>query len=591
MKYPKEYLDEIKTRLKVSNVVSRTVNLKKRGKEYVGLSPFKNEKTPSFTVNDEKEFYHCFSTSEHGNIFDFVMKTQNLKFGEAVKMLANLAGLQPYTFSKQDEEREKNWNIYKSIYSKYVEFYHNEIFKNPLAIKAKEYIKKRGLTVNEVKNFKIGYVTQDTDFFEILLKEFDENSLKISGLFYFDEKKKKYVEKFKDRVIFPINNISGNPIALGGRIMQEKNYLAKYINSPETLFFKKGSNLFNLDKARKLSNQSDNIFLVEGYMDVIGLYKNGIQNVVANLGTSLTTKQILILNQFFEHIIICFDGDESGYKAAVRAAENSIIELKPEKKISFLFLPNNHDPDSFSNEHGKDKFLEFTKNNLVSIHKFIFDHHLKITDDNPSSRAIFEKKLRTIASTIRDEYIKKYILEYFLEKIYELTPNINLKNKIKYTKNTKSLKTTQSYYNETKSLKPIEIKEFSFLYIILNKPELVKKNYNLIQDVKLFSNENKLLFEEILHQSNNLEETNLKSLKIDQNLIDRILKYASIKHILSKNLNDDEKILEILSEVIRDLKNYELELRISDLESKFSKDLSEATFNELKELKKQQKIN
>ncbi len=591
MKYPKEYLDEIKTRLKVSNVVSRTVNLKKRGKEYVGLSPFKNEKTPSFTVNDEKEFYHCFSTSEHGNIFDFVMKTQNLKFGEAVKMLANLAGLQPYTFSKQDEERERSWNIYKSIYSKYVEFYHNEIFKNPLATKAKEYIKKRGLTVNEVKNFKIGYVTQDTDFFEILLKEFDENSLKISGLFYFDEKKKKYVEKFKDRVIFPINNISGNPIALGGRIMQEKNYLAKYINSPETLFFKKGSNLFNLDKARKLSNQSDNIFLVEGYMDVIGLYKNGIQNVVANLGTSLTTKQILILNQFFEHIIICFDGDESGYKAAVRAAENSIIELKPEKKISFLFLPNNHDPDSFSNEHGKDKFLEFTKNNLVSIHKFIFDHHLKITDDNPSSRAIFEKKLRTIASTIRDEYIKKYILEYFLEKIYELTPNINLKNKIKYTKNTRSLKTTQSYYNETKSLKPIEIKEFSFLYIILNKPELVKKNYNLIQDVKLFSNENKLLFEEILHQSNNLEETNLESLKIDQNLIDRILKYASIKHILSKNLNDDEKILEILSEVIRDLKNYELELRISDLESKFSKDLSEATFNELKELKKQQKIN
>ena len=591
MKYPKEYLDEIKTRLKVSNVVSRTVNLKKRGKEYVGLSPFKNEKTPSFTVNDEKEFYHCFSTSEHGNIFDFVMKTQNLKFGEAVKMLANLAGLQPYTFSKQDEERERNWNIYKSIYSKYVEFYHNEIFKNPLAIKAKEYIKKRGLTVNEVKNFKIGYVTQDADFFVILLKEFDEDSLKSSGLFYFDEKKKKYVEKFKDRVIFPINNISGNPIALGGRIMEEKNYLAKYINSPETLFFKKGSNLFNLDKARKLSNQSDNIFLVEGYMDVIGLYKNGIQNVVANLGTSLTTKQILILNQFFEHIIICFDGDESGYKAAVRAAENSIIELKPEKKISFLFLPNNHDPDSFSNEYGKDKFLEFTKNNLVSIHKFIFDHHLKITDDNPSSRAIFEKKLRTIASTIRDEYIKKYILEYFLEKIYELTPNINLKNKIKYTKNTKSLKTTQSYYNETKSLKPIEIKEFSFLYIILNKPELVKKNYNLIQDVKLFSNENKLLFEEILSQSNNLEETNLEILKIDQNLIDRILKYASIKHILSKNLNDDEKILEILSEVIRDLKNYELELRISDLESKFSKDLSEATFNELKELKKQQKIN
>ena len=130
MKNPKEYLDEIKTRLKVSTVVSKTVSLKKRGKEFVGLSPFKNEKTPSFTVNDEKEFYHCFATSEHGNIFDFVMKIQNLKFGEAVKYLAQLAGMQPYMFSKQDEEREKKWKEYQSIFSQYIDFYHNELLNN-----------------------------------------------------------------------------------------------------------------------------------------------------------------------------------------------------------------------------------------------------------------------------------------------------------------------------------------------------------------------------------------------------------------------------------------------------------------------------
>ena len=130
MKYPKEYLDEIKTRLKVSTVVSKSVVLKKRGKEFVGLSPFKNEKTPSFTVNDEKEFYHCFATSEHGNIFDFVMKTQNLRFGEAVRYLANLAGMQPYTFSKQDVEREKKWKEYSSIFKLYTDFYHNELLKN-----------------------------------------------------------------------------------------------------------------------------------------------------------------------------------------------------------------------------------------------------------------------------------------------------------------------------------------------------------------------------------------------------------------------------------------------------------------------------
>jgi len=591
MKYPKEYLDEIKTRLKVSTVVSKTVNLKKRGKEYVGLSPFKSEKTPSFTVNDEKEFYHCFSTSEHGNIFDFVMKTQNLKFGEAVKTLANLAGMRPYTFSKLDEEREKDWIEYKSIYTKYVDKYHNQLFKNPTSESAKNYLKKRGLTIEEVKKFKIGFVNSDLNFYEELLKEHEEKKLKDCGLFYFDERKKKYIERFRDRIIFPINNISGDPIGFGGRILDNNKNLAKYINSPETVFFKKGSNLFNLDRARKLSNKVDNIYLVEGYMDVIGLSKNGIENSVANLGTSLTSRQILILNQFFDHTIICFDGDESGYKAALRAAENSIVELMPDKKISFLFLPDNHDPDSFSNKYGREYFIEFSNNNCLPIHKFILEHYAKLMDDSPSSRAIFEKKLRSISSNIKDEYIKKYVLEYFLDKVSDLTPNINRKSYKKIYKVAKSLKKTQNYYNETKSLKSIEIKEFSFLYIILKKPELIKDNLYLIENVKLFSNENKLVFEQILKQSNNFEKTNIDNLKIDQNLIDRVFKYASIKHIIEKNFNDNQKTLEILNEVLRDLKNYELEYRISELESKFSKDLSEETFEELKELKKQQKIN
>ncbi len=591
MKYPKEYLEEIKTRLKVSTVVSKTVNLKKRGKEYVGLSPFKTEKTPSFTVNDEKEFYHCFSTAEHGNIFDFVMKTQNLKFGEAVRSLANLAGMQPYTFSKEDEIREKKWNNYKSILNKYVDHYHYELLKNSNSIRAKDYLKKRGITKEEVKKFKIGFETNDLTFQQNIFKEFNENEIKETGLFYFDENKKKYVSRFRDRVIFPIKNISGDPIAIGGRILNDNKYLAKYINSPETLFFKKGSNLFNLDFARKLSNNVNNIFLVEGYMDVIGLSKNKIDNVVANLGTSLTSRQILTLNQFFDEIVICFDGDDSGYKAALRAAENSLIELKPEKKISFLFLPDNHDPDSFVNKNGKDFFLEFSINNSVSIHKFIYNHYFNEMDDNPSSRATFEKKLRSISSTIKDEFIRKYVLEYFLDKISELTPNTSSKYKKNYSKIAKSLKSTQNYYNETKSFKAIDIKEFSFLYILLKKPKLIKDNFNLIENVKLFSSENKLLLEEIFVQSNNFENTNIEKISVDQNLIERVLKYASIKHIMIKNFNDDEKILEILSEIIRDLKNYELEIRIEELESRFSKDLSEVTFNELKELKKLQKIN
>ena len=277
MKYPKEYLDEIKTRLKVSTVVSKTVKLKKRGKEFVGLSPFKTEKTPSFTVNDEKEFYHCFSTSEHGNIFDFVMKTQNLRFGEAVKILSNMAGMQPYTFSKEDEEREIKWKLYKSICKNFSDFYKEELFKNKKSFNAKNYLKKRGLSAQEVKKFNIGFVTEDIDFFEKLKKDFSEEIIKETGLFYYDEKKQRYISRFRNRIIFPITNISSYIIGFGGRIIDQNSKLAKYINSPETPFFKKGSNLYNLDNARKLSNKSENVFLVEGYMDVIGLHKVDIK--------------------------------------------------------------------------------------------------------------------------------------------------------------------------------------------------------------------------------------------------------------------------------------------------------------------------
>ncbi len=591
MKYPKEYLDEIKTRLKVSTVVSKSVALKKRGKEFVGLSPFKNEKTPSFTVNDEKEFYHCFATSEHGNIFDFVMKTQNFKFGEAVKHLAQLAGMQPYMFSKEDEEREEEWKEYLSIYNQYVEFYHNELLKNDNFSYARDYLKKRSLGKDEVKKFKIGYIEKNPNFFDKLKNVFSEKALVESGLFYLDEKKKVYVERFRGRLIFPINNISGQPIALGGRIIEKLDYLAKYINSPETNFFKKGSNLYNLDLARKLSNKLDHIYLVEGYMDVVGLSKNGIENAVANLGTSLTYRQILTLNQFFDDIIICFDGDESGYKAALRAAENSIKELKPEKQISFLFLPDKEDPDSYVNKNGKNNFIDFAKQNKLSIHQFIFNHYKKQTENNPSSMAIFEKKLREIVNTIKDNFIKKYVLEYFLEKISELTPYSNQNKKKSYFKKIKSLESTKKHFNESQSLTGIELKEFSFLYLIMNNLKLLQSNIYLLENIKLFTKVNKQIFKLIFDKLKSREQISIEDFNLDKQLLDKINKFAPIKHILKNKSNNSHEIIELLEDISRDLMNYNLEFRIQELESRFSKDLSEATFNELKELKKKQNIN
>ena len=591
MKYPKEYLEEIKTRLKVSNIVSKTVNLKKRGKEFVGLSPFKNEKTPSFTVNDEKGFYHCFSTSEHGNIFDFLMKTQNLKFGEAVKTLANLAGMRPYTFSKIDEEREKNWQEYSSIYSDYVDHYHNELTKNNNLNYVRQYLKKRNLSIEEIKKFKIGFVEKNFNFVDKIINVYNKKKILDTGLFYFDDNKKKFVERFKNRIIFPINNITSKPIALGGRLLEESKFQAKYINSPETPHFKKGSILYNLDKARKLSNNVENIYLVEGYMDVIGLSKNGIENVVANLGTSLTNQQIKILNQFFDNIVICFDGDESGYKAALRAAENSIVELKPDKDISFLFLENNEDPDSFVNKNGKEYFIEFSNKNTIPIHKFLFNHYKNQTEKNPSSQAIFEKKLRSLSNSINDEYVKKYTLEFFLEKISELTPNINKKYGYFKKKQIKSLEHTKKIINNTESLTSIELKEFSLLFLMINYIELFQENFYIIEDVKLFTKENVIIFNSLINRLKDNTKFSLEDLSLDSQILEKIFKYAPIKNILIKKDDNLSTILELFDEIKRDLKNHELELRIEELESKFSKDLSETTFDEIRKLKKLQKIN
>ncbi len=589
MKYPKEYLDEIKIRLKVSTVVSKHVSLKKRGKEFVGLSPFKNEKTPSFTVNDEKGFYHCFSTSEHGNIFDFVMKMQNLKFGEAVKFLANLAGMAPYRFSKVDEQREKEWNEYTSIYSDYANYYHNELLNSPNSKIALDYLKKRKINNLIIKEFKIGFVNFNSSLYERLSKKYDIKILNESGLFYYDEYKKIYVERFRNRIIFPINSLSGKPMAFGGRIIDTKNKYAKYINSPETNFFRKGNNLYNLDRVRKISHKFDEVFLVEGYMDVIGLSKFGIENCIANLGTALTDKQIYMVTQFFDNIVICFDGDESGYKAAIRAAENSIKSVLPDKQIYFLFLPDGEDPDTFVEKKGKNEFLNFFNNNKIPIHKLIFEHYKKENSSSPSALASLEKKLKAIANSVKDSVVKKYILGYFLESLAQHSPGTVFKNLNKsFIGFNKPLDKTKKLVKDTESFSSIDIKEFCLLYIILNNLNFFYQRSDLLENVKFFKKENGMIFSKIIEC---LTSGNINTLQIDHQLLDQIEKYANIKHIVYKNDKDESKIVEIFNDIKNELKTHDLELRIQELESKFAEDFNQNTFDEINRLKKEQNIN
>ena len=243
------------------------------------------------------------------------------------------------------------------------------------------------------------------------------------------------------------------------------------------------------------------------------------------------------------------------------------------------------------NKNGKANFIEFTKQSKLSIHQFIFSHYKKQTENNPSSMAIFEKRLREVANTIKDDYIKKYVLEYFLEKIAELTPHSNQKNKKSYKKPTKSLDATKKYYNESQSLSGVELKEFSLIYLVINNLNLMQSNIHLIENIKLFTEVNKKIFNQIIEVLKSENQIAVQDLNLDSQIIEKINKFAPIKYILKNNSEDEQKIIELLEDISRDLMNYDLEFRIQELESKFSVDMSESTFNELKELKKKQNLN
>ena len=593
MKYPKEYLEEIKLRLKVSQVVGKSVKLKKRGKEFIGLSPFSNEKTPSFTVNDEKGFYHCFSSAEHGNIFDFLMKTKNYKFGEAVKTLALEAGMQPYKFSKQDEEKENRWNIYKRILEKYTDFCHKEIVsgKHPEII---EYLDKRKITKKEIIFFKIGFSPLKNDFYEQLKKEFDEKQIALSGIYYLDEKNKQHIDRFRNRIIFPVKNLNNFIFALGGRALS-KSALAKYINSPETEFYRKGNNLYNISAAKEFRNKKDEVFIVEGYMDVISLHKFGIENVVANLGTAMTERQIELIWKFFKNPIICLDGDNSGKKAAVRAAERLFPLIRPDSNIYFLTLPENLDPDGYINQKGKEAFLKFSESK-IDIQNFIWNsYYEQVNINNPQSLTVFEKKIKSLCGEIKDKVLAKYFLDNFVRKINELTPNIHFKNRnfSKFKKNMTPLQQTKDVYNKRKKFEEKELKEYSILFLVINNLDIFRKNIELISEIT-FSNEllnefKKKLIDYLLSEEF-FDRKRLETKHFDEkfgNIINTINNEAPVK-IIYKNKNEAE-IVSIFNEISNEIEKIELRKKIESLEAKVSLNLDEKLYGELLSLRNQLK--
>ena len=591
MKYPKEYLDEIKLRLKVSSVVGKTVQLKKRGKEFIGLSPFKNEKSPSFTVNDEKEFYHCFSSGEHGNIFDFLMKTKSIGFGEAVRSLAAEAGMQPYRFSNFDQKKDLRFQTYKNILKDYSHFFHHQLFKENNK-DAKEYLYGRGLNKNIIEEFQLGYVPWQNNFYEELLKKYSEEEIHLTGLYYKNDKTGKFIDRFNSRIIFPVNSITGDTIAFGGRIIYESK-LAKYINSPETEFYKKGNMIFNLDKAKECRSNTDEVLIVEGYMDVVSVYSSGIKNVIANSGTALTERQISLIWKFFSNPIICLDGDDSGQKAALRIAERLFSLINDKNKIFFSIMPRGTDPDDFIKKNGKEGLLNLLKEKEI-IQSFIWNCYLEnIDQNNPYEISKFEKEIKNLSYSIKDEILKKYVLEDFLEKIKKLTPiqssRQNYKNFLSNRKKDyQILKETKLLHQKRKDLSKNQIIELSIIFIILNFADLAIKKTKELYELNFLTEKNEGLKNKIITSLNERVKIDdfKRNLEKEYKQILKEIEENSNIHVIVKNKTDQD-ILDLLEELIKDYKDQQNLKKIESLEQELINNLDENSYSELIKLKSQ----
>ncbi len=425
MRFTPQFLDELRARLPVSEVVGRRVKLKRAGKEWKGLSPFQQEKTPSFTVNDQKQFYHDFSSGKHGNIFDFVMETEGVSFPEAVERLAAMAGL-PLPAASPDaaehEQRRKTLYDVMELAAKY--------FADTLAsrngARARGYLGDRGITPATQLQFRIGYAHAE----RFALKEqlgaqgISVDDMVEAGLLIAGEDIPVPYDRFRDRVMFPITDARGRVIAFGGRAL-EKDVAAKYLNSPETPLFHKGDNLYNLGPARQAAHNGSPLVVVEGYIDVIAMVGAGYPASVAPLGTALTENQLALLWKMADEPILCFDGDKAGQKAAWRAADLALPHLKPGKSLRFALLPEGQDPDDLARSGGR-AAIEEVISSARGLAEVIWSREIEGgTFATPERRAALEARIGELAGGIRDDVVRRYYRQDFSERLQRtFTPEV-----------------------------------------------------------------------------------------------------------------------------------------------------------------------
>ncbi len=420
MGFPSEFLDELHNRVALADVIGRRVKLTRRGREHLGLCPFHNEKTPSFTLNEDKGFYHCFGCGAHGDVIEFVMRSENLPFPEAVERLAADAGLTVPESSPQDREREKQRHSLLEVVEAAADWFTEQLVGKG-GSQAHAYLQERNLDQEALDTFRLGFAPDARAALKqaLVARGIHEKLLIDAGLVITPEDGRDSYDRFRNRVIFPITDRRGRVIAFGGRALVEEvpapdggtRKIAKYLNSPETPLFHKGHVLYGLARALPAMRDTGQALVTEGYMDVIALHRAGLACAVAPLGTALTEDQMRLLWRAVDEPVLCFDGDAGGTRAAARAAERALPLLTPGKSLRFANLPAGEDPDSLIKQGGRNA-MDTVIANAQPLSEVIWEMETSLQSvDTPERRAGLESRLmariRTIAHhTVQDHYAR-----------------------------------------------------------------------------------------------------------------------------------------------------------------------------------------
>ena len=420
MRFPPQFLDELRARLPVSDVVGKRVKLKKAGREWKGLSPFNKERTPSFFVNDQKGFYHDFSSGKHGDIFAFVMDTEGVTFPEAVERLAAMAGLAVPKMSEEAEAQEHHRRTLHDVIELAAKFFEATLASRSGA-KARGYLADRGLDPATQLKFRIGYAPAE----RFALKEhlgghgISPDDMIEAGLLVAGDDIPLPYDRFRDRVIFPISDLAGRVVAFGGRAL-DPDAPAKYLNSPETPLFHKGAMLYNGAAARAAAHKGELVVAVEGYVDVIAMVTAGFGATVAPLGTALTEDQLALLWKMADEPILCFDGDSAGQRAAFRAVDLALPRLKPGKSLLFAGLPDGQDPDDLVRSGGKGAVSDVLAGARPLAEMLWMRETAAGRFDTPERRAGLEARIGAATAAIADESVRKYYRQDLDARLREL---------------------------------------------------------------------------------------------------------------------------------------------------------------------------